>query len=118
MDLKLRFLFGALHSSWIRSVQSTYKREITNVWIVYLQQVLDRGSPCWQQQGEGPGRIHSAGEGAGKDSREEQVEVGHIHSSFQVKDSRKRQHRSGRAQHEKLKTAREKCLSQQIHQTV
>lgn len=47
--------------------------------------------------------MHSAGEGVGKDSWEEQVEVGHSRSSFQVRDSRKRQHRFVPEQHEKLK---------------
>lgn len=35
--------------------------------------------------------------------REEQVEVGRSHSSYQVRDSRKRQHRFVQEQHEKLK---------------
>lgn len=67
----------------------------------YLQQLLDKGSPCCQQQEEGPGRSHSAGEGVHRDSHEGQVEVGRSHSSFQVKGSHKRQNHSGQERHEK-----------------
>lgn len=71
--------------------------------LLHLQQLLDMGSPCFREQGEGRGRLRSAGEGLRRDSRWQQVEVGHSHSSFQVKDNHVTQHRSGQELHEKLR---------------
>lgn len=71
----------------------------------FLQQLVDRGRPCCQQQqqqGEAPGRSHfAAAVVVGKDSLEQQVEVGRSHSSCQVKGNHKQQHHSAQEQHEK-----------------
>lgn len=76
---------------------------------MYLQQqVVDKSRACSQQQGEAPGRSHSAGEVVGRDSPEEQVEVGHSHSSYQVKGNRRQQLHSAPERHEKLEHRKNK----------
>lgn len=76
---------------------------------MYLQQqVVDKSRACCQQQGEAPGRSHSAGEVVGRDSLEEQVEVGHSHSSHQVKGNRRQQLHSAPERHEKLEHRKNK----------
>lgn len=57
--------------------------------ILYLQQLLDKGTPCCQQEEQDLGKIHSAGQVVGMHSRGEQVEVGHSRSSYLVRGSRR-----------------------------
>lgn len=87
--------------------QFMYNNHITKYCMLYLQQLLDGGSPRFQQQGQGPGRTHSAG-GMGKDMQEEPIEVGRTHSSSQEKGSRKRQPRFVQEQCEKLKYSKKR----------